>query len=114
MTAQQRQLWNRFIALNPTPQNARDVFNSLHSGYDFCEFTVMVQRDIKAYRSAALDEIHTGKASFDRPDSLFMPGLSKIDGIAGVKTLHWKFPEEQYLNVNKQNDVYQLAVKVTR
>ena len=71
---------------------------------DYDEFIPSVQSELKRYREESIDRIKNGDAvlkgftkdqtkskGFDW-DSLFMPDLSPVDGLAGIKTTKWKLP----------------------
>lgn len=101
-----RRFWNEFIdSCNVTPANVQSKFeafcNKKGCHYEFKDFIIAVQAGIVDYRNKALDEIHTGKTVYDGSDNQFMATISKIDGIAGPKTLAWKFPNEQEKIYNK-------------
>jgi hypothetical protein len=51
-----------------------------------------IQREFQTYRQKALENIKTGKATFNGKEEDFMPGLSKLDGYPGRYTTSYKFP----------------------
>lgn len=73
---------------------------------DYTFFVTLVQVDIAEYRTKALSQIHSGKATFAGADSEFMSGLSVIDGWAGSKTTSYKFPSETVSITNVPNNLY--------
>lgn len=109
LTPQERQRWNSFIdyvaaqkmAGHPSlDQRNQSVGMSLLSGFNKAypqqalpaDIVPTVQAELNDYRTAMLERIKSGKASFDGKPEEFMPNLSATDGWPGTKTLSSKFP----------------------
>jgi len=92
-------------------------YNKLNNkSIKYSSFVTLVQRDIIEYRKQALEQIRQSREKhqqnpqyrllFDGSDDQFMPGLSVVDGFAGVLTTSWRFPNENVIGANATNDLY--------
>ncbi|WP_158827208.1 hypothetical protein [Mucilaginibacter lacusdianchii] len=143
ITKEDRAYWNGFVEYveahglkGSSDLNRKDLglaeklFNQYNKAnkrvLNYSAFITLVQADIKEYREQALAQIRTSRAKhsenpdfplmFDGTDEEFMPGLSIVDGFAGVKTTSWKFPNEIVLGLAylRTNDIYRNSEQFNR
>jgi len=84
--------------------------------YSYEEFVPTVQQSISDYRNTAIQKARRGEIQIPGVDyvtnkttpvdvgdealkSMFMSGLSDVDGWAGSKTTSWRFPREAVLDI---------------
>lgn len=99
------------------------------SPYKYEEFVPAVQQNIADYRNTAIEKARRGEIQIPGVDytnkasvvdvgdealkSMFMSGLSDVDGWAGSRTTSWRFPRQEVLNsktmkpMNQPNAVYE-------
>jgi len=56
------------------------------------ESILPIQKALLEYRNKGIENIQSGKATYDKPIETFMEGLSKLDGYPGQFTTRYKFP----------------------
>jgi hypothetical protein len=122
LTRAERQHWNGFVTylerlhlkgsvkldnrkLGLSERMFYDYNKTTGAAYDYKSFVTRVQQAIKSYRENALNQIRSGKAVFKGPDSLFMRGLSIVDGWAGSKTTTWRFPADSVVIYNRDGNI---------
>lgn len=132
LSSQDRSFWNGFVdfvdkkGLKGSPDlDKRDLglskklFDEYSKGaYNYDEFVPTVQQSIADYRNTAIQKARRGEIQIPGVDytnkanpvdvgdealnSMFMAGLSNVDGWAGSRTTSWRFPREQVLDAKTQ------------
>lgn len=143
LSSKDREFWNGFVDYveskglkGSVDLDKRDLglskrlFDEYAKGAkNYEEFVPSVQQSISDYRNSAIQKARRGEITLPGIDytnkarpvdvgdealkSMFMSGLSDVDGWAGSKTTSWRFPRETVLDkstgslLKKNNEVYE-------